>query len=119
MPANTIYVGRPTRWGNPFPTSGDLAALRAVALGFRGNAAGCRAGAVEAYRQWLMASGRWIVFEGGRGVNGIPIKAFACIDAPRPTTKEIQTKLRGRNLACWCALDAPCHADVLLDLADR
>ncbi len=26
--------------------------------------------------------------------------------------------LRGKNLACWCALDAPCHADVLLDLAN-
>lgn len=28
--------------------------------------------------------------------------------------------LRGRNLACWCKLDAPwCHADVLLDIANR
>ncbi len=28
-------------------------------------------------------------------------------------------ELRGKNLACWCALDAPCHCDVLLDLANR
>lgn len=27
--------------------------------------------------------------------------------------------LRGKNLACWCALDAPCHADVLLEEANR
>lgn len=27
--------------------------------------------------------------------------------------------LRKKNLACWCALDQPCHADVLLDLANR
>ena len=27
--------------------------------------------------------------------------------------------LRGRDLACWCPLDQPCHADVLLDLANR
>jgi hypothetical protein len=27
--------------------------------------------------------------------------------------------LRGKNLACWCALDLPCHADVLLDFANR
>jgi hypothetical protein len=27
-------------------------------------------------------------------------------------------ELRGRNLACWCPLDAPCHADVLLRLAN-
>ncbi len=26
--------------------------------------------------------------------------------------------LRGHNLACWCKLDAPCHADVLLELAN-
>lgn len=26
-------------------------------------------------------------------------------------------KLRGKNLACWCKPDAPCHADVLLELA--
>lgn len=28
-------------------------------------------------------------------------------------------RLRGRDLACWCPLDAPCHADVLLELANR
>lgn len=26
--------------------------------------------------------------------------------------------LRGKNLACWCALEQPCHADVLLELAN-
>ncbi len=28
-------------------------------------------------------------------------------------------QLRGKNLACYCPLDQPCHADVLLDLANR
>ena len=28
-------------------------------------------------------------------------------------------ELRGKNLACWCALDAPCHATVLLEIANR
>lgn len=32
---------------------------------------------------------------------------------------EIKEALAGKNLACWCALDAPCHADVLLELANR
>ena len=27
--------------------------------------------------------------------------------------------LRGKNLACWCPLDKPCHADVLLRLANH
>lgn len=26
--------------------------------------------------------------------------------------------LRGKNLACWCALDQPCHADALLEHAN-
>ena len=25
MPANTVYVGRPTKWGNPFPQSDEFA----------------------------------------------------------------------------------------------
>lgn len=29
------------------------------------------------------------------------------------------TRLRGKNLACWCPLGAPCHADILLELANR
>jgi hypothetical protein len=29
-------------------------------------------------------------------------------------------RLRGKNLACWCPLDgSPCHADVLLEIANR
>ena len=28
-------------------------------------------------------------------------------------------ELRGKNLACWCPLDKPCHADVLLEIANR
>ena len=27
--------------------------------------------------------------------------------------------LRGKHLACWCPLDQPCHAEVLLELANR
>lgn len=27
-------------------------------------------------------------------------------------------KLRGKNLACWCKPGEPCHADVLLELAN-
>jgi hypothetical protein len=31
---------------------------------------------------------------------------------------QARAALRGKDLACWCALDASCHADVLLDLAN-
>jgi hypothetical protein len=31
---------------------------------------------------------------------------------------EARHELRGRNLACWCALGEPCHGDVLLAMAN-
>jgi hypothetical protein len=33
-------------------------------------------------------------------------------------TRALFEELRGKNLACWCAIDAPCHADILLRLAN-
>lgn len=33
------------------------------------------------------------------------------------TLPSLLVPLRGKNLACWCVLDEPCHADVLLQLA--
>ena len=32
--------------------------------------------------------------------------------------ESIRQDLAGRDLACWCKLDQPCHADVLLELAN-
>jgi hypothetical protein len=29
-----------------------------------------------------------------------------------------KVELRGRNLACWCPLDGPCHADIWLEIAN-
>lgn len=44
-----------------------------------------------------------------RGRAG-PTADLTCDDARR--------ELRGKNLACFCALDQPCHADVLLEIAN-
>jgi hypothetical protein len=32
---------------------------------------------------------------------------------------EVRAELRGRDLACYCPLDGPCHADVLLQIANH
>lgn len=37
---------------------------------------------------------------------------------PVPTQVDIIKALCGKNLACWCKPGAPCHADVLLELAN-
>lgn len=34
------------------------------------------------------------------------------------TAERIRAELAGKNLACWCPLDEPCHADVLLEIAN-
>ena len=36
-----------------------------------------------------------------------------------PARDALRTALGGRNLACWCALNGPCHADLLLILANK
>ncbi len=51
--------------------------------------------------------GRWL-----RGEAAAP-------DARSPPAPDaIRAALRGRHLACWCALDGPCHADLLLAIAN-
>jgi len=34
------------------------------------------------------------------------------------TVEQVREELRGRDLACYCPLDEPCHADVLLEIAN-
>lgn len=38
--------------------------------------------------------------------------------AAEPNVRMNIESLRGKNLACWCRLGEPCHADVLLELAN-
>ena len=35
------------------------------------------------------------------------------------TVEDVERELRGRDLACYCPLDEPCHADVLLSIANE
>lgn len=34
------------------------------------------------------------------------------------TERRVREELAGKDLACWCPLDEPCHADVLLRMAN-
>jgi hypothetical protein len=34
------------------------------------------------------------------------------------TVGDVERELEGRDLACYCPLDQPCHADVLLEVAN-
>jgi hypothetical protein len=35
------------------------------------------------------------------------------------TVEDVRRELRGRDLACYCSLDQECHADVLLEIANK
>lgn len=58
---------------------------------------------------------RQVVAVGPRGKKvAIGAKAEA---GAAPAAHEIAAALGGKNLACWCAA-APCHVDVLLEIAN-
>ena len=40
------------------------------------------------------------------------------MEADDSNLRSIRRELHGKNLACWCPLNTPCHADVLLRLAN-
>ncbi len=47
------------------------------------------------------------------------VAAYAADLAGRPDlVRAAREELAGRDLACWCPPDQPCHADVLLELAN-
>lgn len=96
MPENTVKVDRTTQWGNPFKPTMLCVAGPARGGITPGEPLGV-AGAVEAFRTLMRTNLRME-----------PAK-----------TRDLLEQLRGKNLACWCALDSPCHADVLLRLANR
>ena len=51
-------------------------------------------------------------------VVGDALSERADVMASRHILNDCLAELRGKHLACWCPLDGPCHADVLLALAN-
>lgn len=90
-----VNVARPSRWGNPWVV-GQIACSCRSAGECTHNSFRCSdaASAVACYRDWTKS---WT--------------------NPRGLLSQLP-KLRGKNLACWCKPGAPCHADVLLELAN-
>lgn len=42
-----------------------------------------------------------------------------CIGKDEAIWPFVREHIAGKNLACWCSALAPCHADVLLEIANR
>jgi len=77
MPEGAVYVGRPTKWGNPV-------SLRLIPDPEK---------LVELYRRFIT-------------------------DLFPEIAEHAREELRGKDLCCWCPLGQPCHADVLLEVAN-
>lgn len=107
MPESTVYVGRGTKWGNPYRVTikrdgvGDEMASVFIPEASRKlhffwspgeEPARKRAAqvAVENYDRWIRLA----------------------------DLNSVRAELAGKNLACWCPVDQPCHADVLLEIAN-
>lgn len=89
MPATAIYVGRPSLWGNPWTMDDARVALTTASDYDRA--------------AWCVGQFMTALDLGDPRVEGI----LERID-----------RLRGCDLACWCPLHMPCHADVLLTKAN-
>ena len=94
---DAVIVARPSKWGNPY---------KVVRSGY-------------AWDLW-----RWHTFIGQSTSKSGQIRA--AVDRYREairsgtaevTVDEIRAELAGRDLACWCPLSSPCHADTLLAIA--
>lgn len=106
MPAGAVYVGRPTKWGNPFT---EANAREAGYLSVRDTPELTREFLTQCFRDWLAYAGT----RGGRDWWQGPES-----DRRKAAIKGAITELRGHDLVCWCRLDQPCHADVLLEIAN-
>lgn len=90
MPENCIYVGRPTKFGNPFSVD---------QFG--------REKAVEMFRECLYNNVMCYVYFD-------ELEATTAYNHMKYISENIEL-LRGKDLACFCSLDQICHADVLFE----
>ena len=96
-PEGSVYVGRPTLWGNPFTTT-------------RWGHARC----VILHKEWLAGHMGALTLE-DMGFCPAEIEA---LERKRNAILIRLHELAGKDLACWCPLtSAWCHADTYLALA--
>ena len=101
MPPNTVKVDRSTKFGNPFPI--DCYGREMAVDKFRR----LMAGRMSTYEMSTSSRQDWA------SANDISlVHVRSCIEKLLPSIK-------GKNLACWCKSGDLCHADILLEIANR
>lgn len=100
-----VNVARPSKWGNPFYIINEEGFPWLTDRRFKDMPV-CNP---DAEQLLGIEAGSLHWDNAARGV--VALFRQQCCDRPL-------AELRGKNLACWCQPDEPCHADVLLELAN-
>lgn len=103
---DAVIVARPTRWGNPFPLADFQPGYKVVT----------DAGQVLVYLTMAPETQRALATAAFRQALAGTFRPEMVSGYPSPS--EIRDALAGKDLACWCPPDQPCHADVLLEIAN-
>jgi len=101
-PEGAIVVSRPSRWGNPFRVE------RAPVIG-----------GFDVYHGMMLLSGPHATKDAAVRQAVVAFHTSLLRGTLPYDVEDVQRELRGKALACWCPLDGPCHADVLLKLANE
>ena len=107
IPAGVIYIGRGSKWGNPFKLVGGMIYVDAGHYQwtlFYQEAGYTTEDVVRLFRDMLM------------DLNSHPVD-----DAIRSRFRLMRDtigNLSGKTIACWCKVDACCHGDALAELAN-
>lgn len=107
MPPNTVKVDRSTQWGNPHKTI-----WLGVCWGIS-TSNGDGVPSIYALPHMRKPSDKQAVSEISVFFHETDLM-YRLLDEP-----DFLEPLRGKNLACWCKEREPCHADILLELANR
>ncbi len=111
-----VYVGRPGKWGNPFKVAGETGHW--FVIGPDDNPL------VTFYNKEKAIESCTYYFKECLLNNAIvytiidEIQASIQFDRFKWIAENLKL-LRGKNLSCWCSLSCKCHADVLLEIANK
>ena len=117
MPPNTVYVGGGSKWGNPYKVGGyyQITLYSSAAMAVK-----IMAEYQEKYPNinFYRSHDSWSFFRFDI-IDNYTAKMVYWFLINRYYSTGYFNYLKGKNLACWCPLGQPCHADVLLKIANE
>jgi hypothetical protein len=114
MPENTIYVGRGSKWGNPFQV---MTAPKGMVGAYP--MTDCRYAVLDSRPE--APRGNYKLFKTFHDAARYAVSQYRyeVLAKMRAKDPDVLQELAGRHLACWCTETNPCHGDVLLELANN